>query len=87
MKGLVPAIWFTEPTFSELEMMRQKARDKQRIPYDCHNAIVKGSHVICRKGHHIGRAPGGSMLLLTVLRGRSSRQCKNCRDYDSTELE
>jgi hypothetical protein len=86
VKKPVPDIWFTTMA-PELQVLRQKAREIRRITFDCLSAIVKGDHVVCKLGHPIGRGPEGSMLLLTVLRGRSSLQCKNCPDYEEDDTE
>ena len=69
--------YFEEPLASELEAKRDLARTKRRITYDCFNAVVMDGRVSCAKGHLSRPLP-----LLTVLRGRSTKVCMKCVDYD-----
>jgi hypothetical protein len=69
--------YFQEPVASRLEEKRDLARTKRRITYDCFNAIVKDEEVVCCRGHLADSIP-----LVTVLRGRSTKVCANCPDYD-----
>jgi len=82
---------FRNPMAAELTNNRIKARQKRRITYDCMSAIVKGSAVLCKEGHkflQIGRKPKRNGLsLLSVLSGRSSSICQNCRDFDEETTE
>ena len=65
---------FIEPIATELEQMREEARKKWRITYDCFSAKVKGDKVVCAEGYLLGRR----LTLLSVLRGQSSRVCQDC---------
>ena len=78
--------WFTEPEATKLQDLRQKARAKWRITYDCLNNIVKGDRVFCRRGTPIGTSKDGSMMLITVLTGRSSSVCKKCMHFNGEEV-
>jgi len=69
--------YFDEPLAAELEAKRNHARTKRRITYDCYNAVVRDGQVSCARGHLTNSVP-----LLTVLRGRSTRVCVKCADYD-----
>jgi hypothetical protein len=73
---------FSPMNARNLDKKRQDARSSRRIPYDCFNAIVKGDRVVCKRGYGIGRSKDGSMLLVTVLAGRSAKICQMCPDYD-----
>lgn len=71
---------FQDPKASELEQLREKARiNSHLITYDCYNAIVDGERVKCKKGYLLA---GGTMPLLTVLRGRTASVCHTCKDFD-----
>jgi len=75
-----------EPTKSaELDAMRQEARTKRRITYDCFNTTVAGDRVVCSKGYPMGSSKDGSMLLISVLAGRSCKVCQDCSVYDAEE--
>jgi hypothetical protein len=82
---------FKNPMAAELTKNRIKARQKRRLTYDCMSAIVKGAAVLCKEGHQflqIGRKPKGNGLsLLSVLNGRSSSVCQNCRDCNQETTE
>ena len=82
---------FKNPMAAELTKNRIQARQKRRLTYDCMSAIVKGSAVLCKEGHKflaVGRKPKGNGLsLLSVLNGRSSGACQNCRDFDQETAE
>jgi len=69
--------YFDEPLAAELEAKRDKARTKRRITFDCFNAVARDGRVSCARGHLTNSVP-----LLTVLRGRSTRMCVKCADYD-----
>lgn len=77
--------YFEEPMASQLEAMREKARARHyRITYDCFSAVVNKDKVTCKKGHRLER---GSMGLLSVLRGRTSKVCQTCPYYDGDDTE
>jgi len=78
---------FTEPHASDLAKLRIVARGRRRIIYDCLNAIVDGDKVKCNKGNRLGRAPDGSMALVSALTGRSALVCQDCKDYDADEVK
>lgn len=69
--------YFEEPLASQLEAKRDMARTKRRITYDCFNAVVRDGQVSCPRGHLANSVP-----LLTILRGRSTKVCVKCADYD-----
>jgi len=77
---------FTEPYASELAKKRIIARQKHRIIYDCLNATVDGDKVKCNKGNRLGRAPDGSMGLISALTGRTALVCQDCKNYDADEV-
>lgn len=79
---LISERYFQEPVAGELERLRQIARSKQFITYDCFNAIVKGMKVVCSHGHRLGAARDGSVALLSVLRGRTTMSCAGCLERD-----
>jgi hypothetical protein len=83
---------FKNPMAAELIKKRIQARRKRRLTYDCMSAIVKGAVVVCKEGHkflQMGRrgGQGQGLSLLSVLRGRSSGVCQNCRDFDEERTE
>ena len=78
---------FDEPEASEFAKLRIEARNKRRVTYDCLNAIVDGERVKCNIGRHIGRAADGSMSLVSVLSGRSSSVCQDCKDYCADKVQ
>ena len=85
-KTPLPNKYFEEPGGNQLELLRNKAREKRRITFDCFTAIVKGNDpekVICKRGYRLGGHRTISVLLLSVLRGRASKVCQRCPDYDS----
>lgn len=72
-------------TLDELEKMREMARAKHRILYDCWNARVKAGEpdeVYCAKGHSLGGSHGSLVSLNSTLRGRTPGICKQCPDFD-----
>jgi hypothetical protein len=73
--------FFTEPEASRLAKLRIEARKKRRVTYDCLSAIVDGERVKCNIGRSIGHAADGSMNLVSVLSGRSSSVCQDCKGY------
>jgi len=77
--------WFTEPEATRLQNLRQKSRAKRHITYDCLNNIVKGDRVFCKRGTPFGRGKDGSMMLITVLTGRSSGVCKKCMHFNGED--
>ena len=81
---------FKNPMAAELIKKRIQARRKRRLTYDCMSAVVKGVVVLCKEGHRfpqVGRSQGNGLSLLSVLRGRSSSVCQNCRDFDQETTE
>ncbi|MBA7605059.1 hypothetical protein ES703_12188 [subsurface metagenome] len=73
---------FTPKAAAELDKLREDARVKRHITYDCVHAVVKGPNVACELGYPIGRSRDRSMSLRAVLRGRSSKMCRDCSDYN-----
>ena len=69
---------------------RISARHKRRLTYDCMNAIVNQDRVLCKKGHEFPQTTKGQyrgLDLVSVLTGRSSRICQDCKDYDGEVTE
>jgi hypothetical protein len=81
---------FKYPMAADLIQKRIQARKKRRLTYDCMSGIVKGAIVVCKEGHsfpQVGRSEGQGLSLLSVISGRSSRVCQNCRDFDQETTE
>lgn len=77
--------YFEEPMATKLEVLREIARKKKRLTYDCYNTIVPGNlptRVTCRKG----KLGGKTMPLACVLRGMTALCCRECRDYNDGRL-
>jgi len=76
--------YFQEPTATVLELKRQAARVRGRIPFDCFHAIypAKGSRVKCRHDHRMGSGSDKGMELVSVMSGRSGAGCRRCVDYN-----
>lgn len=77
------SIW-EEPRASDFDAMREKARKKGKITFDCHNAMYpqKGNLVRCRLGHKMGTNKDGYMHLYNVMAGRTGVGCRRCPDFD-----
>lgn len=74
-------IWEKEE-FYEKERAKHR-KENGRITYDCFNAQTTGDRVTCKKGKILhSESPDGSIKLLSVLRGRTSSVCKQCRWFD-----
>jgi len=73
---------FSESAAQQLDKLRQEARAKRHITYDCFFAVVQGNKVVCKLGYPMGRSKDKSMSLRAVLRGRSSKMCRDCADYN-----
>jgi len=72
-------------TEDDMEAIRETARSKHRILYDCWNARVKPDEpdkVYCAKGHSLGGRHGPLVSLNSTLRGRTPGICKQCPDFD-----
>ena len=75
-----------EPTATELENMREKARQKRDIIYDCFNAIAReDGHVYCSKWYRLRGKIGDTIPLLSVMKGISPICCKKCPDFNGGE--
>ena len=76
--------YFEEPTASELEAKREKARVKGKIPFDCYNAIFpsKGTRVKCQLGQKMSSGKDGGMELASVMAGRSGVGCRRCPSFN-----
>lgn len=82
--------YFTEPQASELESMREKAREakaatqKGRITFDCYNAIYpsEGNRVKCKLGYKMSNTREGTMELASVLAGRTGFFCRRCSHFE-----
>ena len=73
--------YFEPEKAGELTKIRDETRrenPKRRLTYDCLNAVLgKGLKIRCKCGH-----PLKTTSLLPILRGRSSRICQLCKDFD-----
>lgn len=74
---------FEEPKATKLEELREIARAKRRLTYDCFNALSDAERVVCKKGHVLRGTQG--VPLAFVMRGMSSGTCQNCPDYDDKD--
>ena len=74
-------VWDSIERLDECEIARDKRRVYGNMTFDCFNAIVKGNKVFCSKGKHLAVAKDGSMLLVSVLMGRSGLTCRKCGDH------
>lgn len=77
-------IWDNQKQLVAFGVCRAKARlTKKRLTFDCFKAHSKEARVYCRNGHPLNPKSGdGSMFLISVLKGTTSSQCKNCPDFD-----
>lgn len=71
---------FSEPQAGKLVLMRDIARDKRRLIYDCYNAAVEYDKVTC-KFKKLQRYPLG-FPLISCLRGATPLVCQDCEHYD-----
>jgi hypothetical protein len=82
MNRLNPEV-FEETRASWLEQLRDKARQKRRIIYDCFGAEVLEDHTVrCRFGTPFPDNSNGTTQLLAILRGRTPQVCQKCSNYD-----
>lgn len=72
---------FMEPVASSLEKLRDNAREKRRILYDCFNTATDGKKVRCKNGYEFPHKKDGFPFLST-LRGMTPQICQECPDYD-----
>ena len=82
--------WFKRPKADDLTILRIKARRRRRLTYDCMNAVVLGSTVVCKRGYTfkvMGKRKEPGLPLIGVLGGMSSCLCHRCKDYDGEENE
>lgn len=82
---------FDAESAEKLKALRITARGKRRLTYDCMNAVVGATgEVSCKAGHTFqrrGTSTKTSMVLVSVLKGLSSKECQGCPDYDGEETE
>lgn len=68
---------------------KQRIRHKKRIgrlTYDCANAQAIGDRIICKAKRILDTlSSDGSMKLLAVLKGRTSKFCLNCTRYEEAK--
>jgi len=69
---------FKEPKATELEGMRNEARGKRRIIYDCLNAELDENGVSCPL-HRLNER--NLVTSLQVMRGWTPSICQKCEDY------
>lgn len=77
---------FEAPLVNQLERMREQARKKRRIVYDCFKAqVMNDGRVWCP--HYIlnRQSNDGRRSLAEVLRGRALTVCETCRFYDADD--
>jgi len=78
-------IWDNKPALDKLENERNRKRiSSKRLTFDCFNVRVRGDEVTCARGKTLGLFPGGSLILISVLRGITPEICKTCELF-STE--
>ncbi len=76
-------IWDDQDALLFFEKERDKHReDIGRLTFDCFHAKFIGDRVKCDQGFALSRAMDGSLHLLSVLKGRTSTQCKSCSKFD-----
>ena len=82
----VPEAWFEGSQAKALQLLREKARARHNIIYDCVHAYLADSPgglvVYCRKGHFDSRLPGSTNSFANVLKGRGPRICHACPDFE-----
>ncbi len=80
----VSPLVYVEPIASDFEERQAKARVQHRIILDCFNAKTDGNWCKCSKGyplHH--NCKDGSLDLISVLKGYSTKSCQECPNYDA----
>ena len=80
---------FESPRAEQLDGLREVARHKRRIVYDCFKAKVfdstDGVRVRCPHNILAPHHDDGSMDLRTVLRGGGAKVCQDCPLYDDVD--
>ena len=77
------SVWDRPDVLDSMETQREQRRAlNPRQTFDCFNAHVRGDRVVCLKGYHLGASKDGSLYLLSVLKGTTSSECKNCQDFN-----
>ena len=78
------SIWENELGLSYLELERDKKRIRDKLSgndevftFDCFNTHFKEDKVYCTKGHSLH-----NMSLISCLRGRTAKICRDCPDKD-----
>jgi hypothetical protein len=82
-------VWEMPSILDSLEAKRaQRRRRNQQLTFDCFKAHARGDRVICIAGHTLSPvSEDGSMYLMSVLRGTTSSECKNCSDFEGEEIK
>lgn len=75
--------WYEGALADTLEKLREEARRKRRLVYDCDKAQVFGQRVVCSKGLPLSSAKDGGVPLARVLAGVTTAKCQNCRHWHS----
>ena len=80
------ARYYEAEVANQLEEQREEARHKDKRPlvYDCRHAVVcmGGRYVRCDLGFSFGLHKDGQITLLEVLRGRHTKVCSECEEYE-----
>ena len=60
-------------------------KELKRTLYECFSPKVLGAIIYCAKGHKLGAAKTGTVLLLRLTRGEPLGYaiCQGCPDFDS----
>ena len=77
-------IWEDTKNLDIMEEQRNQRRAKgDKLTFDCFYTRIRGKRVFCSKEKNLDSvSKDGSMLLTTVLHGRTPTVCKNCSDFD-----
>lgn len=68
----------------ELEKQREVKRKQGRITFDCQNlryCELDKNRVTCSAGHRLSQSVDGNLTEVAVLKGISSSECLECKDY------
>lgn len=78
------SIWDNQGFLEHKEEQRARRRS-DRLTFDCFHLKYEGSRAYCDRGKRFGQTGDGSMSLIAVLGGITSKICKNCEDFTTEE--
>lgn len=79
-------IWSDKILLEDLEELRNNRRGiGKRLTFDCMELRCSGDRVYCARGKDLSTYRGGTLALITVLRGVTSPVCINCQYYHTEE--